>query len=73
MVDRLTPDTDRTEARGEGAASAARSRTVRPYIVDCPRSRREHRQMVYSSVWYQIGTNTLFGDSTWDKCILDLL
>jgi hypothetical protein len=42
---------DRPDVRREGVALAPRSRTVRPYAADCPRLRREHRQVVHSSVW----------------------
>jgi hypothetical protein len=44
-------DADRSEACRGGDVPAPRSRTVWPCVVDCPRLRREHRQVVRSSVW----------------------
>jgi hypothetical protein len=72
-ADRPTLGVDHPEAHREGAAPAIRSRTIQSYIADRSLSRREHHQVVHSSVWYQIGLNTLFGESAGSKCVLDLL
>jgi hypothetical protein len=45
-----TPSADRLDVR-RGAALAPRSQIVRPCAADHPRLRREHRQVVRSSVW----------------------
>jgi hypothetical protein len=36
-------------------------------VVHHPRFHIEHHHVVHPSVWYQIGINTLFGDSAGDE------
>jgi hypothetical protein len=45
------PDADRPDVQRGGAAPPPRSQTVRLFVIDRPRLRREHRQVARSSVW----------------------
>jgi hypothetical protein len=71
IADRLAPSTDHPVGVQGEAALAARARTVRPRVVDHPRSRIEHCQVVLSSVWCQISANTFFLSFMRGPCLAD--
>jgi hypothetical protein len=63
---------DHPEACRGGSAPALRLRIVRPYAVDCPRLRREHRQVVHSRVWRPDWHQYTFLRLRWRRGCLDL-
>jgi hypothetical protein len=73
IMDRPASGADRPEACKGGSALAPRPRIVRPCVADHLRLRREHHQVVRSSVWHPDQRQHTFWWLHWGQGCLDLL